>query len=172
MLRLWLGMLILLFSLALPAAAAPESDRPAGLDWMIGSWKGGGTHGGNSSEARLDVRPALGGKFVELRYRVEVREPTPYTFEGRALYRPAEPGKYRAHWFDSRGMVLPVSASAEESSLTADWGTAGTERGRTVYRLMPDGRLEVSDTVLGADGAQRPFARQLFDRSEQDRVRP
>ena len=164
--RLFFLPLLLVLAAAPVAAAGPRPDGGAGLDWMIGLWKGGGTHGGRPSEASLDVQPALGGRFVELRYRVEVKSPPPYTFEGRALYLPSEGGGWRADWFDSRGLVLPVTASAAEASLTADWGTAGTEQGRTIYRLLADGRLEIVDTVVGRDGAKREFARQLFDKVE------
>ena len=45
--------------------------------------------------------------------------------------------------------------------LTADWGSAETERGRTIYRLLPDGRLEVTDNAGG-----REFARHVMSRAE------
>ena len=156
-------LLALLCLLSAPAAA--QRAEPSGaLDWLLGSWKGGGTHSGRRSEARLQARPALGGRFVELTYRLKVGAPKPFAFEGRAFYRPVDGGGWKADWFDSRGLVLPVSASVEGSSLTADWGTIGTEQGRTIYRLLADGRLEVVDAVVGPDGARREFARQLFRR--------
>jgi hypothetical protein len=49
--------------------------------------------------------------------------------------------------------------------LTSNWGTAETQRGRTVYRRLPDGRLEVVHTVLGKDGNWCEFARQTFARN-------
>ena len=156
-------LLLLACFLCVPVAAKPAD--AGGLDWLIGSWTGGGTHSGGRSEARLEVRPVLGGKFVELTYRLEVRTPRPFTFEGRAFYRSMEGGAWKADWFDSRGLVLPVSASVEGSALTADWGTIGTERGRTVYRMLADGRLEIVDTVLGPDGTRREFARQTLSRA-------
>ena len=50
--------------------------------------------------------------------------------------------------------------------LTADWGSAETERGRTVYRLLADGRLEATDSVAGAGGALREFARHVLQKAD------
>ena len=87
--------------------------------------------------------PALGGRFLELSYRAG-------QFEGRAFYRPAGEGRWRATWFDNRGISFPIEALAAERTLTAEWGSADTERGRTIYRLLPDGRLEVTDMPAAA----------------------
>ncbi len=45
------------------------------------------------------------------------------------------------------------------------WGSAETERGRTVYRLRDDGRLEVVDSVMTGDGGAREFARHVLSRA-------
>ncbi len=47
-----------------------------------------------------------------------------------------------------------------ERTLTAEWGSAETERGRTVYRLLPDGRLEVTDHAGGRDFAVHTLSRE------------
>ena len=146
--------LALLLLLAAPAAA-----QGGGLSWLVGSWRGAGTMLGSPSEAVLDVRPALAGRFLELRYRAG-------SFEGRAFYRPASATRWQAHWFDSRGNVFEVEAALAGRTLTADWGSAGTERGRTVYRLLDDGRLEVSDAVAARDGRMREFARHILAQAE------
>lgn len=158
-------LLLSLLALLLPAPAAAQASPVAGLDWLVGEWTGGGKHAGRDSEARLEARPVLGGRFVELGYRLETKGPPPSTFEGRAMYRPVEGGGWKADWYDSRGMVLPVSATLEGSTLTADWGSAGTEQGRTIYRLIPGGRLEIVDFVLRPDGTRTEFARQTFVRT-------
>jgi hypothetical protein len=149
------------FAFLLTPPAAAQGAPVAGLGWLVGAWTGGGSHGGRASKASLEARNVLGGRFVELRYRLE----RPFAFEGRAFYRPAEGGGWKADWYDSRGLVLPVSAALEGTTLTADWGTAGTEQGRTIYRLLGDGRLEIVDFVLRPDGTRREFARQTFVRA-------
>ncbi|HYI47747.1 MAG TPA: hypothetical protein VEX35_04705 [Allosphingosinicella sp.] len=146
-------MIEVLAAFALAAAQAPAPDT-AGLGWLSGSWQGPGTMFGNASTARLEVRPALGGRFLELSWRAG-------GFEGRAFYRPVGEGRWRATWFDNRGLSFPVEAVLAGRTLSADWGSAETERGRTVYRLLPDGRLEVTDTAGGRD-----FARHVLGRAE------
>lgn len=140
--------------------AAPAAAQDAGaLAWLEGSWRGAGTMFGRPSEAALEIRPALGGRFLELSYRAG-------QFEGRAFYRPAGEGRWQATWFDNRGISFPIDAAAAEHVLTADWGSAATERGRTVYRLRADGRLEVSDAAAGAGGAMREFARHVLEKTD------
>src|ERR1700754_5025973 len=98
------------------AAPAPAQDVTA-LAWLEGSWRGAGAMFGRPSEARLDIRPALGGRFLELSYNAG-------GFEGRAFYRPAGEGRWRATWFDNRGLSFPIEATLSGQTLTADWGSA------------------------------------------------
>jgi len=139
-------------ALALAQAPAPAQGVET-LAWLQGSWRGAGTMFGRPSEARLEVRPALGGRFLEFSYRAS-------GFEGRAFYRPAGEGRWRATWFDNRGISFPIEATLGERMLTANWGSPETERGRTVYRLLPDGRLEVIDTAGGRDFASHVLTRE------------
>ena len=141
--------LVLALSAAAPAVAQPAQDVAA-LSWLVGTWRGSGIMFGRPSEAVLEVHPALGGRFLELRYSAG-------GFEGRAFYRPAGEGRWRAQWFDNRGISFAIEATMENRTLTADWGSEATERGRTTYRLADDGRLQLNDSVL-RDGALRPFA--------------
>jgi hypothetical protein len=134
-------------------AAAPAGAQDArALNWMVGEWRGSGTMFGAPSEATLSVRPVPGGRFLELNYRAG-------RFEGRAMYRSAGESRWRATWFDNRGMTFPIEAVAAGRTLTADWGSADTERGRTTYRLLPDGRLEVTDHAGGRDFAVHVLTR-------------
>ena len=144
---------------AQPPAAAPAATATAPLAWLVGRWRGTGTRVGNPTTATLEVRPALGGRFVELSY-------VSAGFEGRAFYRPVEGVRWRGEWFDIRGVHFGIDAEVAPQSFTANWGSAETERGRTVYRLRDDGRLEVVDSVAGRNGAQREFARHLLTRAE------
>lgn len=143
----------LLAAAALVAAAPAPAQDVAALAWLQGVWQGAGTAFGRPSEARLEIRPALGGRFLELSYRAG-------TFEGRAFYRFAGEGRWRATWFDNRGITFPIEAVAAEQLLTTDWGSSETERGHTTYRLLPDGRLEVIDQAGG-----RTFASHVLTRA-------
>jgi hypothetical protein len=144
--------------LALLCVAPTAAQGPAGsLDWLVGSWRGAGTRMGAATEARLEVRPALGGRFIELSY-------VSSGFEGRAFYRRLDGARWRGEWFDIRGVHFGIDAVEAGRTLTADWGSDATERGRTVYRLLEDGRLELVDHVTGRDGASREFARHTLSR--------
>jgi hypothetical protein len=146
------------FAAALLLAAAPAAAQDsAALGWLTGSWRGAGTMFGRPSEATLEIGPALGGRFLELSYRAG-------GFEGRAFYRPLGGGRWQATWFDNRGTTFGIDAEAGDRVLTANWGSAATERGRTVYRLADDGRLHVTDAVARSDGSYREFASHVLTR--------
>ena len=163
MIRRLLLVLAFCFAFAAPTAAT-QTLLPIELEWLVGKWEGGGTHSGRPSNASLDVAIVIGSQYVELGYRADLGVEGLRNFEGRAFYWPLGGKSWKGHWFDSFGNKLPISASADGTSLSADWGTVGTEQGRTVYRLLPDGRLEIVDYRLGEDGSRREFARQTLRR--------
>ena len=148
-----------LAALMLCFLVAPASAQGGALDWLAGNWRGAGTMMGNASEARLEVRPALGGRFLEFSYRAG-------PFEGRAFYSPVAEGRWQARWFDNRGVSFPIAATLAGQQLTAEWGDAATERGRTVYRRAEDGRLHLTDSVLRPDGSYRDFASHILTRAD------
>ena len=138
-------------------AAAPAPAQEAGaLPWLSGRWQGSGTMFGNPSEAVLEVSPTTTG--FDLHYRAG-------RFEGRAVYRPLGGGRWQASWSDNRGVSFPIAAVADGQMLTSDWGSAETERGRTVYRLLEDGSLELVDTVATPGGGSGEFARHRLVRA-------
>lgn len=161
MVRLLIAAALCAASSALAQPAPPPATQPATvpLAWLAGSWRGPGTMMGNASQASLEVRPALGGRFLEFTYRAG-------PFEGRAFYSPADGGHWRATWFDIRGISFGIEAVAEARTLTSDWGSAETERGRTIYRLADDGRLHLTDSVRRPDGGYREFASHVLQRSD------
>ena len=148
---------------ALLGAAAPAQQPERALDWLHGSWAGAGTVQGAASEATLEVAPALGGRFVELRYRFTTAGERPYVFEGRGFYRLDGAG-WRGQWFDSTGAIRPLAGTVEGTVLTAEWGEAATEQGRTTYRLEAAGNLQVTDEVLRRDGRWHVFASHRMTR--------
>ena len=131
-LRAALLAIALLLAPAASAAAQPNAASAtltAPLGWLVGRWEGTGTRMGSATTARLDVSPALGGRFVEFSY-------VSSGFEGRAFYRQVAPGRWRGEWFDIRGVHFGIDATVEPRALNSDWGSTETERGRTVYRLL------------------------------------
>ncbi len=128
MARLAAAAFLLALAAPLPALAQPPQGREhptAVLTWLTGRWAGTGQTMGAADQANLEIRPVLGGHFLELIYRAG-------PFEGRAFYHPAPDGSWRAHWFDNRGVTFPIEARATSREFVADWGSAQTERGRTI----------------------------------------
>jgi len=155
-------MLALAAALVAAQPAAPQPPAMAPLSWLAGQWKGSGASFGSPGTADLAIAPALGGKFYELRYRVATTGARPFSFEGRAFYRPVGEA-WQAQWFDSRGTTFAINGKVEGSALTSDWAGT-TEKGQTVYSLREDGRLEVVDSVPGPDGKAKEFARYVYER--------
>jgi len=103
----------------------------------------------------------LGGKFVRLSLRNEMRAASGHTeiFEGHAYYQLKAAGSYEAQWFDSRGISFPIKAQVEGDALISFWGTAASEEGKSVYRLLDADKLEVVDSVKQKDGSWKEFGR-------------
>jgi hypothetical protein len=139
------------------ATAAPAQAPAGALDWLHGRWTGAGTVQGSPSAALLEVAPALGGQFVELRYQFTTGGAPPFRFEGRGFYR-AEGETWRGEWSDSTGATRPVTGTVIGTSLRTEWGEAETEQGRTTYRLERRDALQVTDEVLRRDGRWHVFA--------------
>lgn len=143
-----------LLALAVPFAATAQSEGA----WIEGSWRGDGNVHGQASTARLDVAPALGGRFLEFGYSFVAGEAT--AFEGRGFYRRTESESWTGTWLDSGGAIHELRGAMGEGELVTHWGA----RGRTVYRLDGEGRLEIVDSVGSANGEWREFARHLLVR--------
>ena len=140
----------LLLSLVLTLQPAPDSL----LARFAGQWSGTGTVLNQPSKISMTWTWELGGQFLRLTFRNEMPKST---FEGHAYYRPSGDGRYRGMWFDNSGMFRPLEATRDGDALVSKWGTPETEEGETTYRLLPDGRMDVTDRVKGKDGAWRVF---------------
>lgn len=148
----------LLLSLVLVLQSAPD---PL-LARFAGQWSGTGTVLNQPSKISITWTWELGGQFLKLTFRNEMPKTT---FEGHAYYRPSgDPstslragGRYRGVWFDNSGMLRPIEATTDGDALVSKWGTPETEEGETTYRLLPDGKMEVTDRVKSKDGTWRVF---------------
>jgi hypothetical protein len=127
---------------------------------LAGGWIGSGAVLKREAHVELTVTPMLGGRFVQLHWvnlgGRDGREP----FEGLAIYDEGPAGTSTATWWDSQGARHAVTATTSGPALTALWG----DRGRTVYRLLETGELEVVDSVKKADGSWAEFGRSTLRR--------
>jgi len=136
------------------------SDGTSFLRGLAGGWIGAGVVMKRDAHVELTITPVLGGRFVRLHWvnngGRDGREP----FEGLAIYEERPDGTLAATWWDSQGARHAVTATASGSAMTALWG----ERGRTVYRRLDTGELEVVDSVTKPDGSWAEFGRTTLKR--------
>ena len=148
-----------------PGTAYPRSDSI--FKRLHGSWSGEGKTLEMPSTLRMSWEQVLGEKFLRLSLKNEMRTPSGQTqlFEGHAYYQPSE-AKCEGTWFDSRGMSFPIKCTVEGQSLTAMWGATGQENGKSVYKFLADGKLEVVDSVKQKDGTWKEFGRFVMTRDQ------
>jgi hypothetical protein len=133
---------------------------------LEGAWQGQGKAFGRPANVQIKFEWVLGNKFLRLSLKNEMTGASGQVqvFEGHAYYRPQAEGKFDAKWFDSRGESFPINAHTENDALIALWGLPEREQGKSVYRIVEPGKLEVVDSVLQKDGTFREFGRVILTR--------
>lgn len=156
-----LFILTLLVGMAHPCfAQIPET-----LADITGEWHGEGQLFGNPAAFSMSWQSVLSDSFLQLDFRNEYGLPdgSRQALTARALYDVSDTTSVSGVWFDSRGMVLPLSGSWNGNTLTISWGSDATERGETRYQLIDASTIEVTDRVL-RDGTLVPFASARYSR--------
>lgn len=142
-----------------PVKSAPF-EATGFLRTFAGGWIGTGSVLKREAHVELSVTPVLGGRFVRLQWMNNGGKDGRQPFEGLAIYEERPDGSYAATWWDSQGARHAVTATVDGTALVALWG----ERGRTVYRLLEMGVLEVTDSVKAKDGSWSEFGRSTLKR--------
>lgn len=156
--RLTLLICGLLFSSLL---AASQTSSP--LAGFLGEWNGLGKMFERETAVNLSWAPTLDGKFTRISVVYQSRDDNqPFRFEGVGYYR-ADGTGFSGTWFDSQGNMHPLTARLQDETLTTSWGSASTELGQSVYRLLENGSLEVIDSVQNEAGDWREFARVVLN---------
>ena len=161
-LRICIFVSIAVAGLSVPALGQSPPPQPETfLKRLEGTWQGEGKTMGMTARLRLSWEWVWKNKFLRLTIRNEMTAPNGQTqlFEGLAYYQHLGDGKYEATWFDSRGMTFPIKAATEGNALVACWGSPDKEQGKSIYRILEPGRLEVIDEVRQKDGTWKEFGR-------------
>lgn len=141
------------------------ADRSPIFEKLEGNWRGAGKVNGMDSTLTMKWERALGDRFWRLSFRNEMKGPQGVIpFEGAAMYEQNAKGAITGSWFDSRGVKFGINGKTTIDSLIADWSSAETEQGRTVYKLTGADTMEVVDSVKGKDGTYKEFGRSQFTR--------
>lgn len=148
-------------------SVVPAAQARLAFDRLDGRWTGTGTVNNQIVRAELEFARVLANRFTQLRYRFVIDALTPpATFEGHAYYAacPAA-GMCSGSWFDSQGATHALYAVQSADSVTSEWRTGDTPRGKTEYRLTDDATLVVTDWVRAADGSWRQFGQVRYQRA-------
>jgi len=147
--------------------AARAQQLPDIVKALSGSWSGEGTLLGGDARFFMAWDRALNGAFARLTFHNARVSPNGVDTVLTAIgyYRPltGASDSLTGIWLDTRGMMLPLSGVAADSTLTVWWGGAGTERGKTVYRVTGFDSAVVIDSVA-VGGGWREFGRAHYRR--------
>lgn len=110
-------------------------------------------------QTSLHCEPELNFKYMKLNYKrpIKAADNKITTFEGTAIYKAENTTTLIGSWYDTNGDLLNIEASIEANTLTALWGNATSMQGKTVYQLLNDNTLEVTDYLKNKTGNWQQF---------------
>jgi hypothetical protein len=154
---------VLLVGIVLTSTYAAEL-RADAWDRLYGQWAGHGEVNGMQAEVVFQFSRTLDGRGRQLRFENTMtgNDGAKSIFRADAYYMCDDAARTcKGHWYDSRGVMLPVTVATQDDRLVVDWGDEATERGRTTYLVTPDCHLKVTDEVQGKDETLRVFGRTV-----------
>ena len=146
-------------------AAEAQLPQPSTSDWLVGKWIGTGTLLGRQALFTMDWSTAKPGAHLRLEFGnafLDTAGRAQPLMAATALYLVQPDRTLTGSWYDSRGKVLTLRGTQGDSTLAIEW-QAPEERGRTIYRLVQQGVVEVIDSVETRQG-WREFGRALHRR--------
>jgi Protein of unknown function (DUF1579) len=134
------------------------------LEKLKGTWVAKGSAFGMPADVEMTWMAALGGRYTQIQYKIVMhgKEGKDQLFEGTAYYKPAGENKYVATWFDSGGEMHPITATSDENALTSFWGTPETKLGKTIYKLLDNNTVEITDFIQKKDGSWQQFGKNTL----------
>lgn len=137
------------------------------LEKLKGTWVAQGSAFGMPADVEMIWSTTLGGRYAQIQYKIVMhgKEGKDQLFEGTAYYKPAGENKYVATWFDSGGEMHLISATSDANALTSLWGTPETKLGKTIYKLIDNNTVEITDFIQKKDGSWQQFGKNTLSRS-------
>ena len=157
--------IIKLLSIAIMIASSTANAQNTNfLEKLKGAWQANGTAFGMPADVNMEWMAVLGGRFTQIQYKILMhgKDGKSQQFEGTAYYKPSGDNQYWATWFDTNGEMHPITASSNESTLTSLWGTPETKMGKTLYKLLDDKTVEVTDYIQKKDGSWQQFGKNTL----------
>ncbi|WP_417619778.1 hypothetical protein [Parasphingorhabdus sp.] len=143
--------------------AAHANDQQNIFDLVTGSWTASGNSFGPDVKSEMIWSKTLDGQFYKIDYRIIIDAASDKTFTGIGHYRATESNTTVGYWADNSGDLHPLSVTIGKDAIVSIWGVAGGKQGRTEYRLLNEGRVQVTDWLLTRDG-WRQFNHASFAR--------
>lgn len=163
------GVLVAIIALVSPLNSTQAADETI-LSSFEGEWTSTDDAFGQSAKSTMTWSKALGGKFTQINYEIQMTSDAGQTssFTGLGYYRHQEGGSFKAFWADNTGDLHPILAKEDGNALVSIWGVEGSKLGRTRYELNDDGTLTVTDWIK-SNNEWKQFNSNTFTRVSEDR---
>ncbi len=150
-------------SLLISPLPAFAKDKQSMFDLLTGAWAASENSFGPDVKSEMIWSKTLNGKFYKIDYRIIMGAASDETFTGIGHYQATESNTTVGYWADNSGDLHPLSVTIGNDAIVSIWGVAGMKQGRTEYRLLDEGRVQVTDWLLTMDG-WRQFNQASFTR--------
>ena len=131
---------------------------------ILGTWNGEGSLFGQEASFKMKWKKDLNEQFIKLTFQNSFKDQsgTQRVLKATAYYNFE---KRIGQWFDTRGVILPLTFDLDQNVMTVMWGDEKTEQGKTIYSLMNKGEMRVQDFVL-KDDLYKAFGEANYERIE------
>jgi hypothetical protein len=160
-----LSALLILLGTTSTALACEPSPLPL-YNALEGDWRSDGNAFGQPAVSQMRWASVMENCYWQLDYVIETNPGTERAsiFMGRGVHQ-SEDGNVFGQWIDNRGDMHDLDGSITDTELLVYWGEPTDTLGRSRYRVLDDGTIQVTDWILREDG-WRQFNDNVFVRIE------
>ena len=159
--------ILLLF--AIGQSIAQASDSTTIFQQLNGLWQSDGQAFGQTARSTMKWQSTLDGRYFRVNYNISFgpADAPSGSFTGVGYYRlDSESETVSGFWADNTGDLHPIDAAVGDGRLLSTWGIEGSKLGRTAYKILEDGKVQVTDWIW-RDGDFRQFNQNAFGKSEE-----
>lgn len=127
---------------------------------FLGEWQGSGTLMGKDADFEMKWEKVLNDQFLKLTFRNGFSDGS-FSMKAHGYYKLNDDGSLSGQWFDSRGTSFPLKGTFTSTLFTTEWEDSDVEKGRSEYRILESGEVQVTDFVL-RNGSYQKFAEATY----------
>jgi len=160
-----LSALLIFLGTTSTALACEPSPLPL-YDALEGDWRSDGNAFGQPAASQMRWSPVMDNCFWQVDYEIETNPGTDNAnvFMGRGVHI-SEDGNVSGSWIDNQAVLHRLRGTITDTELLVFWGEPAETLGRSRYRVLDDGNIQVTDWILRDDG-WRQFNDNVFVRVE------